>query len=170
MALDSWLDTRHCRAGGCPALGAGMQVGPADPSGGQRRAPGPAASDSTDTHDVAHPWLTGAQDTRVHNHTAHQGVLKPVRSSALPTGPHPGPHLCIHPGVPASGKCSTHLSLTVHLAGSELSQGLSWPQKGKTGEGIGNPLQCSCLENPRDGRAWWAAIYGVTESDMTDAT
>ena len=32
------------------------------------------------------------------------------------------------------------------------------------GEGSGNPLQCSCLENPRDGRAWWAAIYGVAES------
>ena len=31
------------------------------------------------------------------------------------------------------------------------------------GEGNGNPLQCSCLENPRDGRAWWAAIYGVTQ-------
>ena len=30
------------------------------------------------------------------------------------------------------------------------------------GEGNGNPLQCSCLENPRDGRAWWAAICGVT--------
>ena len=29
------------------------------------------------------------------------------------------------------------------------------------GEGNGNPLQCSCLENPRDGEAWWAAIYGV---------
>ena len=33
-----------------------------------------------------------------------------------------------------------------------------------TGEGNGNPLQCSCLENPRDGRAWWAAIYGVAQS------
>ena len=32
------------------------------------------------------------------------------------------------------------------------------------GEGNGNTLQCSCLENPRDGRAWWAAIYGVTQS------
>ena len=32
------------------------------------------------------------------------------------------------------------------------------------GEGNGNPLQCSCLENPRDGRAWWAAISGVTQS------
>ena len=32
------------------------------------------------------------------------------------------------------------------------------------GEGNGNPLQCSCLENPRDEGAWWAAIYGVTHS------
>ena len=32
------------------------------------------------------------------------------------------------------------------------------------GEGNGNPLQCSCLENPRDGGAWWAAIYGVAQS------
>ena len=32
------------------------------------------------------------------------------------------------------------------------------------GEGNGNPLQCSCLENPRDGGAWWAAIYGVKQS------
>ena len=32
------------------------------------------------------------------------------------------------------------------------------------GEGNGNPLQCSCLENPRDGGAWWAAVCGVTQS------
>ena len=32
------------------------------------------------------------------------------------------------------------------------------------GEGNGNPLQCSCLENPRDGGAWWAAVYGVSWS------
>ena len=32
------------------------------------------------------------------------------------------------------------------------------------GEGNGNPLQCACLENPRDGGAWWAAIYGVAQS------
>ena len=34
----------------------------------------------------------------------------------------------------------------------------------RIGEGNGNPLQCSCLENPRDGGAWWAAIYGVAQS------
>ena len=32
------------------------------------------------------------------------------------------------------------------------------------GEGNGNPLQCSCLENPRDGGAWWASAYGVAQS------
>ena len=32
------------------------------------------------------------------------------------------------------------------------------------GEGNGNPLQCPCLENPRDRGAWWAAVYGVTQS------
>ena len=32
------------------------------------------------------------------------------------------------------------------------------------GEGNGNPLHCSCLENPRDGGAWWAAVYRVTQS------
>ena len=34
------------------------------------------------------------------------------------------------------------------------------------GEGNGNPLQCSCLENPRDGRAWWAAVYGVAQNKI----
>ena len=34
----------------------------------------------------------------------------------------------------------------------------------RIGEGNGNPLQCSCLENPRDGGAWWAAVYGVALS------
>ena len=41
----------------------------------------------------------------------------------------------------------------------------SIPGSGRSpGEGNGYPLQCSCLENPRDGGAWWAAIYGVAQS------
>ena len=32
------------------------------------------------------------------------------------------------------------------------------------GEGNGNPLRCSCLENPRDRGAWWASVYGVAQS------
>ena len=38
------------------------------------------------------------------------------------------------------------------------------------GEGNGNPLQCSCLQNPGDGGAWEAAIYGVAESGTTEVT
>ena len=38
------------------------------------------------------------------------------------------------------------------------------PSKHFCGEGNVNPLQCSCLENPRDGGAWWAAVYGVAQS------
>ena len=36
------------------------------------------------------------------------------------------------------------------------------------GEGNDNPLQCSCLENPMDRRAWQATVHGVTESDMDE--
>ena len=40
------------------------------------------------------------------------------------------------------------------------------PGSGRSpGEGNGNPLQCSCLENPSDGGASWAAVYGVTQSE-----
>ena len=35
---------------------------------------------------------------------------------------------------------------------------------GSTGEGTGDPLQYSCLENPMDGGAWWAAVHGVAKS------
>ena len=40
------------------------------------------------------------------------------------------------------------------------------------GEGNGNPLQYSCLENPRDGEAWWATVHGVTKSQtrLSDLT
>ena len=41
----------------------------------------------------------------------------------------------------------------------------SIPGMGRSpGEGNGNPLQCSCLENPMDGEAWWATVHGVTKS------
>ena len=49
--------------------------------------------------------------------------------------------------------------------GSDTTERLHFPfSLSCIGEGNGNPLQCSCLENPRDGGAWWAAIYGVAQS------
>ena len=49
---------------------------------------------------------------------------------------------------------------------STLAWKIPWTEEplSCTGEGNGNPLQCSCLENPRDGGAWWAAVYGVAQS------
>ena len=46
----------------------------------------------------------------------------------------------------------------------DVTERLNWTEPSNMGEGNGNPLQCSCLENPRDSRAWWAAVYGVTQS------
>ena len=48
---------------------------------------------------------------------------------------------------------------------SDMTERLHFPfSLSCTGEGNGNPLQCSCLENPRAGGAWWAAVYGVAQS------
>ena len=55
------------------------------------------------------------------------------------------------------------MPITIHLE-SEIQT-----LKTLVGEGNGNPLQCSCLENPRDDGAWWAALCGVAqESDMIE--
>ena len=55
-------------------------------------------------------------------------------------------------------------------AGDERDAG-SIPGSGKPpGGGPGNPLQCSCLENPTDREAWRATVHGVTGLDTTEAT
>ena len=47
----------------------------------------------------------------------------------------------------------------------------SIPVSGRSpGEENGNPLQCSCLENPMDRGTWWATVHRVTESDKTEVT
>ena len=50
------------------------------------------------------------------------------------------------------------------VAESETTEGLHFNfSLSCFGEGNGNPLQCSCLENPRDGGAWWAPVYGLAQ-------
>ena len=72
-----------------------------------------------------------------------------VGDSILPSHPlHP---ILLLPPIPPS----------IRVFSSESTLRMRWP---KFGEGNGNPLQCSCLENPRDGGASWAAVYGVTQS------
>ena len=55
-----------------------------------------------------------------------------------------------------------HLAYNAGDLGSILGLGRS------SGEGSGNPLQYSCLENPMDRRAWWATVHWITESDTTE--
>ena len=72
---------------------------------------------------------------------------------------------------------SLHLTSEKEKAMATHSSSLAWRRLWSMGswrvfhfslsrirEGNGNPLQCSCLEKPRDGGAWWAAVYGVTQS------
>ena len=56
--------------------------------------------------------------------------------------------------------------LGCNLLGHQESDATEWLQFSLlcVWEGNGNPLKCSCLENPRDRGAWWAAVYGVTQS------
>ena len=55
--------------------------------------------------------------------------------------------------------CSSALIGVDQWWGSRVSTGSLF-----IGEGNSNPLQCSCLKNPRDEGAWWAAVYGVAQS------
>ena len=74
-------------------------------------------------------------------------------------------------GVLSSMKCEGGMACTSHTDhGAALTHSASafrwiWlPAQLRGGESNGTPLQCSCLENPRDGGAWWAAVYGVSQS------
>ena len=51
-----------------------------------------------------------------------------------------------------------------HLSAMQETQVQSLGQEDSPGEGKGNPLQYSCLENSLDGGAWWATVYGVSKS------
>ena len=62
------------------------------------------------------------------------------------------------------GKGSKWNTNQYKLESSKISHKIERPYTGPCGERNGKPLQCFCLENPRDRGAWWAAVYGVAQS------
>ena len=89
------------------------------------------------------------------------GVITPVLRWFLEkaTAPHSSTLAWRIPGMEEPGRLQSMGSLRVRHDWATLLSLFTF-----IGEGNGNPLQCSCLENPRDGGAWWAAVYGVTQS------
>ena len=86
--------------------------------------------------------------------------LKEWRKPEKAMAPHSSTLAWKVPWTEEPGRLQSMGSLGVrHNWATSLSLFLS-----RIGEGNGNPLQCSCLENPRDGGAWWAAVYGVAQS------
>ena len=88
-----------------------------------------------------------------------------------PSSPNDGAAGEAAPGCPLSlpaegppGGCAPQGPLVCTGPCSGLGEGRTVTGALVLGEGNGNPLQYSCLENPRDGGAWWAAVYGVTQS------
>ena len=57
-----------------------------------------------------------------------------------------------------------HTHTHTHYVGQTITERLNEYTDNEIGEGNGKPLQCSCLENPRDRGAWWAAVHGVAQS------
>ena len=63
------------------------------------------------------------------------------------------------------------LDLLIYLGRMNVKDEGSVPGLGRSpGEGSGNPLKYSCLENPMDRGAWWTTVYGGAKSDMTEIT
>ena len=70
--------------------------------------------------------------------------------------------------IPGAGEPDGLLSMGSHRVGHDWVTSLLWLHfhfsLSCIGEGNGNPLECSCLENPRGGGTWWAAVYGVAQN------
>ena len=75
-----------------------------------------------------------------------------------------------HWGQEEKGKTEDEMAGSYHLLDGPEFQCTLGVGDGQGGLVNGNALQCSCLENPRDGGAQWAALWGCTESDTTEAT
>ena len=104
-------------------------------------------------------WLLGGSHTDGHevDLTVVLICVSPMISLEKAMAPHSSTLAWKIPWMEEPGRQSMGSLRVGHNWGTSLS--LSF-----IGEGNGNPLQCSCLENPRDGGAWWAAVYGVAQS------
>ena len=119
---------------------------------GNLAAAGPQGQDS----DIAGPPWAASLSPKVQDdstsipgsRTEETKKREPVVSSEAGTW-----HFCLHP-------IGQNWVTWQHLAAKEPGEGDLY----LSGPGNGNPLQCSCLENPMDGGAWWATVHGVTKS------
>ena len=108
---------------------------------------------------IFHPW---ASVYKLETFTPPQSTLKVARVVSRRRQWHPTPVLL--PGKSHGWRSLVGCSPWGHW-GSDTTERLHFHFSSSCiGEGNGNPLQCSCLENPRDGGAWWAAVYGVAQS------
>ena len=95
---------------------------------------------------VGHDWTTSLSlSTFMHWRRQWQPTPVFLPGESLRQGSLVGWHLWGHTELDTTERLHFHFSLSC------------------IGEGNGNPLQCSCLEDPRDGGAWWAAVYGVAQ-------
>ena len=97
-------------------------------------------SNSLPPHGLYSPWNSSGQNIGVGSHSLLQGIF-PTQGS--------------NPGLP---HCRRSLYQLKHQGSPRILVSLS------LGEGNGTPLQSSCLANPMDGGAWWAAVHGVAKS------
>ena len=142
------------------ALGAGGQVSGKGQEEGQ-------------AHRLAMTRLDGASIWQLPSYSAPQGEQTAAGDLQLGEGVHRGGSAARGVGrVPgAVRKSRAHCPPEASRRPSVmvLTLGLATCHPGRSpGKGNGNPLQCSCLGNPMDRGAWWAAAHGVTQSEMTE--
>ena len=107
-------------------------------------------------------WVTEIWEPLVtiakHSENYYELCMINVYNSEKAMAPHSSTLAWKIPWMEEPGRLQSMGSLRV---GHDWATSLS-----RIGEGNGNPLQCSCLENPRDGASWWAAVYGVSQSQI----
>ena len=132
--------------GGLDAKEFTCNVGDLGPIPGLGRSPGEGNS-----YPLQYSCLENSMDRAAWQATVHGATSSQTRPSKF--------HVSLGFSGASNGKesaCSMEKLCSVPGSGRSL------------GEGNGNPLQYSCLENPMDGGAWWATVHGVAESDMTE--